>query len=1125
MTNDLKQETDSLLSIMSSLTNGHSQSNFAKFAFNIYGTLSTTSSSTPQSHEISPSPSSSLSSSRSRRNKQSFRAATGHRLTYQCDKETISLSQLNYPLQVGGYGTELHSIVIGGKNYLRLLCISESQQRIIDDINLLESKSIYNSRVGSKLININTIKTYESTIATGLSNGVVSVYKISPNGQGKQTGRFSDHKRTINSLDFIESENQLLSGSQDGTIKLWDLRSSSSKPSITIQASMRSDPIRACQYSPHSSVKNKMCVLSVHDSGALCKFDLRSTGGNGNIYSPEKKWNLHTGPALSLHIHPEKEYVITGGRDQRISVFNYGEGQSNSSTPENTIITYGPVLKVRWSSYSNISQSGDEFEEAQSSLSPSKINPLYNYDIACLYLNDDPTVAIYNLSRKYVPKQIIHSKKPIQNFIWARNGHRDRNIWTLTKSNTFNSYNLDQIDEYDVSRPLDDLNNVAVAWDNNGNFSMANQDKYDFELDDNDIYDRPEGSSEAEVASHGMDPEESGNAIHFHNSATTSPVEKAALARSYTHNPMLAIQLPTKSPLPIGRNGTGFLGPDVLLPNISTRPKLTRNTSQTTQDSSVSYGSAYPIPQSANSNTTLHMKRNIISNSTKSSNTSAYVIPVVLPIVSNDEFVFKKLSSEYLVKLPDGFTMIDVCLLNASTAASVNSNRTCQVWRLLAVSLQEHFDSQKAPMTIEELEKQQMEQNENEEGVPNATVESATDSMPAKSVLSVLGNFVESYKTNSSFGTGSQINKPGKLVKLRTSSGVNLMDKINLASRTSSFSKTSFKFKEKEGVDEDGVPEDKEKQERGKAEDQETENDKKSIHSNQEPIVIRTTRHSKVEDLDDENLNIANSMAMKSSPTSVGISLPSSHTFSSSIASSPQPIRGQIPPKQQLATTRESPVHNWLDQKKNELFRGRNVVPAISGLSLALKSSNNGDEKLLTRAWKFKNLLRKSLDYAMLQGDVIFCSTAAILFYEFAEDTISEYEYLEWVSLYIDILQKKKLFVTAINILNSTAGSIKSKLQKIYSVDLDLRFYCSNCETLLVNEKSQMSQKGEFGYWYCDECNKLQLKCVYCNEPCKGLAVVVGLKCGHQGHFGCLKEWFIQDENMECPGGCDYQIL
>ncbi|RCK66058.1 Restriction of telomere capping protein 1 [Candida viswanathii] len=1103
-----------------SLTNGHT--NFAKFAFNIYGTLSSTNSSTPQSHEITPSPSSSQSSSsRSRRApRPAYRASTtGNRLTYQCDKETMSLSQLNYPLHVGGYGTELHSIVIGGKNYLRLLCISESQQRIIDDINLLESKSIYNSRVTSKLINVNTIKTYESTIATGLSNGVVSIYKISPNGQGRVTGKFSDHKRTINSLDFVDSENQLISGSQDGTIKLWDLRSSSSKPKITIQANLHSDPIRACQYSPHSVVRNKMCVLSVHDSGALCKFDLRSTGGGGNIYSPEKKWNLHTGPALSLHIHPEREYVVTGGRDQRISVFNFGEGQSTRSTPENTINTFGPVLKVRWGSYPNVDEPRDEFEETQRT--HSKNNPLFNYDIACLYLNDDPTVAVYNLSRKYVPKQVIHSKKPIQNFIWARNSHHDRNIWTLTKSNTFYSHNLDQVDEYDVSRPLDDLNNVAIAWDNNNNFSMVNQDKFEFELDENESNDRPEGSSEVEGNGHGHAEGDE----HYYNSMTTSPVEKAALARSYTHNPMLQVQLPTKSPLPVTRSATGLLNHDMLLSSVSSRPKLTRNMSQTTQESSISHGTSYPVPQSAASHGTLFLKRS--SNNMKPPRTFAYVIPVTLPIPSNDEFIFKKLSSEYLVKLPDGFTLIDVCLLNASNAASVNSNRTCQVWRLLAVSLQEHFESQMAPITVEELEKQQNEQKQQQQQqqqeVSNMAVESGTDSVPGKSVLSVLGNFVESYRTNSSFGTNTHLNKPAKLTKLRTSSGGNLMDKINLASRTNSFSTTSFKLKERrQEKEEEEEKEDAKGEKHLEVED--TNNDEQSIHSNSEPIKIKP-RPGKVEDLDDENLNIANSMGLKSSPTSVGISLPSSHTFSSSIASSPQPIRGQILPKQQLATSRESPVHNWLDQKKNELFSGRNVVPAISGLSLALKTSDNGDEKLLTRAWKFKSLLRKALDYAVLQGDVIFCATAAILFYEFADDTISEYEYLEWVSMYIDILQKKRLFVTAINIINSTSADIKSKLQKIYSVDLDLRFYCSNCESLLVNEKSQLLQKGEFGYWYCDECNKVQLTCVYCNEPCKGLAVVVGLKCGHQGHFGCLKEWFIQGENTECPGGCDYHIV
>lgn len=74
-------------------------------------------------------------------------------------------------------------------------------------------------------------------------------------------------------------------------------------------------------------------------------------------------------------------------------------------------------------------------------------------------------------------------------------------------------------------------------------------------------------------------------------------------------------------------------------------------------------------------------------------NNPAYVIPVSIPIPANDEYVFRKLSSESLVSTPDGFTLVDVCLLNASVAASVGNNRTSQIWRLLAVSIQEEFES------------------------------------------------------------------------------------------------------------------------------------------------------------------------------------------------------------------------------------------------------------------------------------------------------------------------------------------------------------------------------------------------------------------------------------------------
>ena len=84
--------------------------------------------------------------------------------------------------------------------------------------------------------------------------------------------------------------------------------------------------------------------------------------------------------------------------------------RQSRNTPQNLINTYGPVVKVRWSTYTNTEETAEEFEENKQA----KPNTLYNYDIACLYLNDDPTITIYNLGRKFIPKQIIHSKNPFR---------------------------------------------------------------------------------------------------------------------------------------------------------------------------------------------------------------------------------------------------------------------------------------------------------------------------------------------------------------------------------------------------------------------------------------------------------------------------------------------------------------------------------------------------------------------------------------------------------------------------------------------------------------------------------------------------------------------------------------
>ncbi|KAI5957365.1 RTC1 [Candida jiufengensis] len=992
--------------------------NLAKFAFNIYGTLNSSNS------NDSVSPNSSLNSKTS---KNYLNHQFHQKLVFNCERESTALSQLNFGIQINNYnnGNEIsHHAVIGGKNYLRLLCLNEDQSRIIQDINLLDSKSIYRGPI--KLNNINTIKTHSNTIACGLSSGAISLYKVSPSGQGKLYAKLSDHKRTINSLDFIDSDNQFVSGSQDGSIKLWDLRASINKPVLTLQANLHNDPIRACQYSPHSLVRNKTCILSVHDSGALCKFDLRSSVGS-NMYSPDKKWNLHSGPVLSLHIHPEKEYVATGGRDQKICVLNYGESQSSStrSAADSMINTYGSVLKVRWGCYP-LHETLDEFNEPTGSAP----NPLMNYDLACSYF-DDPTITVFNLNRKYIPKQIMTSylQKPMANFVWAQNNNQSRKIWTLSKANMFTAYDLDSTNDPDVRQPLEDLNSLCMTWNNDNNFIMVNQDKFDFEINDEFESDDLQSQDNFEFSTNENFDDKLGTSL------TTSPIEKPQLVRSYTHNPMQ--QLIAKSPSPVLRTSTN--GFDLSSSTPGYRPKLTRNPSQNTQESTLSFGSA-PQPSRKSIRHQSHQYHNY-------GLSSPYAIPVEFPFPTNDDEIFRVLSTEYIVKIPDGFNVADVCLLNANTADQAGSHRTSQVWRLIALTLEELNE----PIVEEEVKEEIIVEDNNDSDSHNDN----------KSIQSDLGNIVGSFNSNST----STTNYGNKVLSDKNNSNSNLMEAIN-NSRKNSFSQ-SFRI------------------------NKEAEEDNISEHSKSKPISIN-------EGYNNENANLMNSAFLRSSPNSGG-------TFSS-LASSPK-SNGAISRKYsqtQLAIRRQS--LNKIEE-----------TPTESTLTKKLRINES-------KAWGLKNLLKKSLDYAVLQGDIIFCSSISLLFYDITTNIISFDQCLDWLSIYIEILQRKQLFVNAINILNSAPLVVQQELSKSFSSDL-IRLYCSNCMKLLVNETSKHSQKGEFGYWYCDECKSLQSTCVYCNEPCKGLVVNVNLKCGHRGHFGCLKTWFIDDENIECPGGCDLKII
>ncbi len=69
------------------------------------------------------------------------------------------------------------------------------------------------------------INVLDSTLATAATNGAVVLWNLGKPSRSKQQHVFMDHKRTVNKVSFHPTEaHWLISGSQDGTMKCFDIR-------------------------------------------------------------------------------------------------------------------------------------------------------------------------------------------------------------------------------------------------------------------------------------------------------------------------------------------------------------------------------------------------------------------------------------------------------------------------------------------------------------------------------------------------------------------------------------------------------------------------------------------------------------------------------------------------------------------------------------------------------------------------------------------------------------------------------------------------------------------------------------------------------------------------------------
>ncbi|CAN6635044.1 hypothetical protein TRVA0_015S00408 [Trichomonascus vanleenenianus] len=352
-----------------------------------------------------------------------------HTLKYEARSEIIAM----------GHSPERQRIAIAGKDFFQILGISPDE----DSISMVQDmRDVRETRDFDKVFAVTALKWghqwFNHYVALSTSGGKIFVYNI--NRPHNATKDFSDsNNRAINSLAYSMTAGHLLySGSNDGSIKLWDLRGPSRKPSLAFYKS--GDSAREVQSSPFNG--NKFAVI--YDSGIIQRWDLR------NPLSYDRRMHAHAGVGLSIDWHPDYDYIVSGGRDQQIQIWNM---EMDSRNPEAVIHAPSAVAKVRWQ------QLG------------SKNGVMGTYIASCGRSKSDYSVHIWDPLRPHVPVHVIEKhSNTITELYWKDEG----TIWTASRDKTFYQHDLSQ-EPYQI----DNLSARAFAWSPRNNLSFLVQEKFE----------------------------------------------------------------------------------------------------------------------------------------------------------------------------------------------------------------------------------------------------------------------------------------------------------------------------------------------------------------------------------------------------------------------------------------------------------------------------------------------------------------------------------------------------------------------------------------------------------------------------------------------------------------------
>ncbi|PQE29909.1 WD domain-containing protein [Rutstroemia sp. NJR-2017a WRK4] len=323
------------------------------------------------------------------------------------------------PLTCLGRSPDGQRAVIAGPKVFKI--VKTEGSTITEELDLRAAISSYASAhdpsaASVEQLNIRAVRWshafLSSTIVTAGGNGRITVYDLNRIGEGIEVGRTQEHARQVHKLAINPFKcNWLLSASQDGTIKAFDIRDPR-RSLFTFKCN--ADAVRDVKWSPIDGMEFACST----DAGIIQKWDYRK------FHAPILKITAHTSAVFSISWHPDGNHLISGGKDQQCHVWDISKTAERGQRPRYSIFTPAPVSNVCWRP-ACWSATGQGNRAAQVAVT---------YDDSSASRAQFSTVHIWDLARSTMAfKEIEESSSAPTGILWST---RDL-LWSVDKEGHF----------------------------------------------------------------------------------------------------------------------------------------------------------------------------------------------------------------------------------------------------------------------------------------------------------------------------------------------------------------------------------------------------------------------------------------------------------------------------------------------------------------------------------------------------------------------------------------------------------------------------------------------------------------------------------------------------------------